>query len=116
MGGKNATVVMRSADLEEAAEGIMRSAFGFGGQKSSANSRVYVERPVHDELVRLLVAKTERLVVGDPLDRATFIGTDHRPDGGGPAPAGGGRGAPRRHGVRGRRAPDRRRPGPWLLR
>ena len=59
MGGKNPAIVMASADLDEAAEGIMRSAFGFGGQKCSANSRVYVERPVHDELVRLLVEKTE---------------------------------------------------------
>ncbi|HKZ91231.1 MAG TPA: aldehyde dehydrogenase family protein, partial [Candidatus Limnocylindrales bacterium] len=61
MGGKNPAIVMKSADLDEAAEGIMRSAFGFGGQKCSANSRVYVERPVHDELVRRLVEKTERL-------------------------------------------------------
>ena len=71
MGGKNPAIVLRSADLEEAAEGIMRAAFGFGGQKCSANSRVYVERPVHDELVRLLVEKTEKLAVGDPLDAQT---------------------------------------------
>ena len=51
MGGKNPAIVSRHADLDEAAEGIMRSAFGFSGQKCSANSRVYVERPVHDELV-----------------------------------------------------------------
>lgn len=74
MGGKNTAVVLASADLEEAAEGIMRSAFGFGGQKCSANSRVYVARPVHDELVRILVEKTEKLVVGDPLGRTTFLG------------------------------------------
>ncbi len=74
MGGKNPAVVSRKADLEEAAEGIMRSAFGFGGQKCSANSRVYVERPVHDELVRLLVEKTEKLAVGDPLVRANWMG------------------------------------------
>jgi len=74
MGGKNVAIVMNSADLEEAAEGIMRAAFGFGGQKCSANSRVYVERPVHDELVRLLVDKTEKLVVGNPLDRSVFMG------------------------------------------
>jgi 1-pyrroline-5-carboxylate dehydrogenase len=74
MGGKNPAIVMRSADLEEAAEGIVRSAFGFGGQKCSANSRVYVERPVHDELVRLLVEKTEKLVVGDPIPRMAFLG------------------------------------------
>jgi len=52
----------------------MRSAFGFGGQKCSANSRVYAERPVHDELVRRLVEKTERLVVGNPLERPVFMG------------------------------------------
>jgi 1-pyrroline-5-carboxylate dehydrogenase len=74
MGGKNPAIVLRSADLEEAAEGIMRSAFGFGGQKCSANSRVYVERPVHDELVRMLVEKTEKLAVGDPLPRPAFLG------------------------------------------
>jgi len=74
MGGKNPAVVSRKADLEEAAEGIMRSAFGFGGQKCSANSRVYVERPVHDELVRLLVEKTEAITMGDPVIRENWLG------------------------------------------
>jgi 1-pyrroline-5-carboxylate dehydrogenase len=74
MGGKNPAIVSRKADLEEAAEGIMRSAFGFGGQKCSANSRVYVERPVHDELVRLLVEKTEKIAIGDPLVRSNWMG------------------------------------------
>jgi len=74
MGGKNPAIVSRHGDLDEAAEGIMRSAFGFGGQKCSANSRVYVERPVHDELVRLLVEKTEAITVGDPLLRSNWMG------------------------------------------
>jgi 1-pyrroline-5-carboxylate dehydrogenase len=74
MGGKNPAIVSRKADLEEAADGIMRSAFGFGGQKCSANSRVYVERPVHDELVRLLVEKTEKIAIGDPLVRSNWMG------------------------------------------
>jgi len=74
MGGKNPAIVMASADLEEAAEGIMRSAFGFGGQKCSANSRVYVERPVHDDLVRLLVQKTEKITIGDPLLKSNWLG------------------------------------------
>jgi 1-pyrroline-5-carboxylate dehydrogenase len=74
MGGKNPAIVSRKADLEEAAEGIMRSAFGFGGQKCSANSRVYVERPVHDELVRMLVEKTEQLTIGDPIKRENWLG------------------------------------------
>jgi len=74
MGGKNPAIVTRRADLDEAAEGIMRSAFGFGGQKCSANSRVYVERAVHDELVRRLVEKTEALTIGDPLVRSNWMG------------------------------------------
>ena len=74
MGGKNTAIVLRSADLEEAAEGIMRASFGFGGQKCSANSRVYVEQEVHDDLVRILVEKTRTLVVGDPLPRTAFLG------------------------------------------
>ena len=74
MGGKNPAIVTKHADLDEAAEGIMRSAFGFGGQKCSANSRVYVERPVHDELVRLLVEKTEKIQLGDPTVRANWLG------------------------------------------
>lgn len=80
MGGKNPAIVMESADLDKAAEGIMRAAFGFGGQKCSANSRVYVQRSVHDELVRKLVAQTEQLTLGDPLEREVFLGpvTDQR--------------------------------------
>ena len=74
MGGKNPTIVSRHADLEKAAEGVMRSAFGLGGQKCSANSRVYVESPVHDEFVRLLVEKTKALKVGDPTVRGIFLG------------------------------------------
>ncbi|HXG26956.1 MAG TPA: aldehyde dehydrogenase family protein [Candidatus Binatia bacterium] len=74
MGGKNPAIVSRKADLEEAAEGIMRSAFGFGGQKCSANSRVYVEKPVHDELVRMLVEKTETITIGDPIRRENWLG------------------------------------------
>ncbi len=74
MGGKNPAIVLRDADLDEAAEGIMRASFGFGGQKCSANSRVYVERPVHDELVRRLVEKTETIAIGDPTLRANWLG------------------------------------------
>jgi 1-pyrroline-5-carboxylate dehydrogenase len=74
MGGKNPAIVSRHADLDEAAEGVMRAAFGFSGQKCSANSRVYVERPVLDEFNRLLVAKTEAITIGDPTLRENWLG------------------------------------------
>src|SRR5947207_2899920 len=74
MGGKNPAIISSKADLDEAAEGIMRSAFGFSGQKCSANSRVYVERPVLGDLTRRLVEKTEAISIGDPVDRANWLG------------------------------------------
>jgi 1-pyrroline-5-carboxylate dehydrogenase len=52
MGGKNAAIVSRHADLDRAALGIMRSAFGLSGQKCSACSRVYVERSVAGRCAR----------------------------------------------------------------
>ncbi|MGQ0607608.1 MAG: aldehyde dehydrogenase family protein [Chloroflexota bacterium] len=74
MGGKNPAIVTRNADLDEAAEGVMRSAFGFDGQKCSANSRVYVERPVAREFVDKLVEKARGIVVGDPTERESWMG------------------------------------------
>lgn len=74
MGGKNPTIVSRKADLSRAATGIVRSAFGLQGQKCSANSRVYIERPVYEDLTEMLVEGTQKLVIGDPTDRAVFMG------------------------------------------
>lgn len=74
MGGKNPAIVSRHADLERAAIGILRSAFGLQGQKCSACSRVYVEEPVYDSLMPRLVEMTNKLVIGDPTDRAVYLG------------------------------------------
>src|SRR5687767_6504754 len=74
MGGKNPAIVTANADLDEAAEGVMRSAFGFDGQKCSANSRVYVERSVAPEFVATLVEKSRALTVGDPTQRQNWMG------------------------------------------
>ena len=74
LGGKNPAIVSRNANLEDAATGIVRSAFGLQGQKCSAASRVLVEEPVYDALIGKLKAKTESLVIGDPTERATYWG------------------------------------------
>lgn len=74
MGGKNPTIVTKHASLDKAVEGVVRSAFGFSGQKCSACSRVYVERPVYDEFMQRLVTRTAELVIGDPVDRQVFVG------------------------------------------
>jgi len=74
LGGKNPTVVTKNADLETAAIGIVRSAFGLQGQKCSANSRVYIEAPVYDELLDKLVKRTNAIAIGDPTDKNIWLG------------------------------------------
>jgi 1-pyrroline-5-carboxylate dehydrogenase len=74
MGGKNPAIVTAKADLDLAAEGVLRSAFGFSGQKCSACSRVYVERSVAGEFTGRLADRAARLRVGDPLDREVYMG------------------------------------------
>lgn len=74
MGGKNAAIVSKHADLERAATGIVRSAFGLQGQKCSACSRVYVERPIADALREKLIEKTAAISVGDPTCKQHWMG------------------------------------------
>mgnify|MGYP002260990670 CR=1 FL=1 len=63
LGGKNPVIVSRHADLDKAATGIVRSAFGLQGQKCSAASRVLIEEPVYDQLVDKLVTMTNKLTI-----------------------------------------------------
>src|SRR5437763_1697191 len=74
MGGKNPAIIMRSADLEKATDGVMRSAFGAQGQKCSACSRVYLDKVIRAEFVKLLVEKTQKIKIGNPLNRDVYLG------------------------------------------
>jgi len=74
MGGKNPALIMKSADLDKATDGVMRSAFGAQGQKCSACSRVYINKDVREGFVRLLVEKTKKIKVGNPLERDVYLG------------------------------------------
>lgn len=73
MGGKDAIVVADDADLDEAAKGVVASAFGFQGQKCSACSRLIVDQKVHDELLEKVVALTKELKLGLPTDPDTNL-------------------------------------------
>lgn len=64
MGGKDAIVVDSEADLDEAVQGIVTSAFGFQGQKCSACSRAIILEDVYDEMLEKIVEKTEKLKIG----------------------------------------------------
>jgi len=74
MGGKNPAIVSALADLDVAAAGVTRSAFGLSGQKCSACSRVYAQRDVLESFVAKLAERAASLVVGDPTSREAFLG------------------------------------------
>jgi 1-pyrroline-5-carboxylate dehydrogenase len=71
MGGKDAIIVDRDVDLDDAATGVVQSAFGFQGQKCSACSRAIIHSEVYDSMLEKIVARTEKLKVGDPTDPST---------------------------------------------
>ncbi len=66
MGGKDAIIVDREADLESAVTGVVQSAFGYQGQKCSACSRAIVDDAVYDEFVEKLKLKVAAITVGPP--------------------------------------------------
>jgi aldehyde dehydrogenase (NAD+) len=74
LGGKNAVVVLRDADLDLATDGILWSAFGTTGQRCTACSRVIVDRAVADDLIRRLESRASRLRLGSGLDESVDVG------------------------------------------
>ncbi|MFQ5969072.1 MAG: aldehyde dehydrogenase family protein [Nitrososphaerales archaeon] len=74
MGGKNPALVTKNADLDKAVDGVMRAAFGYSGQKCSACSRAFVHENLRNEFLDRLVKRTKELVVGNPLNKDTYIG------------------------------------------
>ena len=74
MGGKNALIIDESADLDQAVQGVVYSAFGYSGQKCSACSRVIVLAPVYDTFVARLIEATKSLNVGDAKHPGTQVG------------------------------------------
>ncbi|HKV65205.1 MAG TPA: aldehyde dehydrogenase family protein [Rhodanobacteraceae bacterium] len=74
MGGKNPCIVTEHANLDDAAAGIVRSAYGLTGQKCSALSRLYVHADVADALVGKLIERIGTIRVGDPRRRENWMG------------------------------------------
>jgi aminomuconate-semialdehyde/2-hydroxymuconate-6-semialdehyde dehydrogenase len=74
LGGKNAALVFADADLDRAVRGLTRSIFTNTGQICLCTERVYVERPVFNEVVAGLVEHAKTLRMGDPYDAATTTG------------------------------------------
>ena len=74
MGGKNAQIVMKDADLELAVDGVLWGAFGTTGQRCTATSRLLLQEDVHDRVLDLLVARVSELKLGYGLNDGVDVG------------------------------------------
>jgi alpha-ketoglutaric semialdehyde dehydrogenase len=74
MGGKNAQIVMEDGDLNLALEGALWGAFGTTGQRCTATSRLILHRDVKQPLTDRLVARAEKIKIGDGLDESVEMG------------------------------------------
>src|SRR5215469_10094583 len=68
MGGKDSIVVDADANLDAAVEGVVRSAYGFSGQKCSACSRAIIDENIYDVFLERLKERVERITVGEPTE------------------------------------------------
>ncbi|HEX5228788.1 MAG TPA: L-glutamate gamma-semialdehyde dehydrogenase [Bryobacteraceae bacterium] len=74
MGGKDAIIVDREADLDSAVKGVLWSAFGYQGQKCSACSRAIVDAAIYDQFVDKLKAEVAALKVGSAEEPGNYMG------------------------------------------
>lgn len=75
LGGKSPNIVFADCDIDNAVNGVIAGIFAATGQTCLAGSRVLVEDSVYDEFTKKLVARTEQIVIGDPNDPKTEMGT-----------------------------------------
>ena len=73
-GAKNHSIVLKDADLENATNDIIESAFGSKGERCMATSVVAVEEEIADEFIEILVEKAKNLKMGNGLDEDVFLG------------------------------------------
>jgi len=74
LGGKSPVIVFADADLDRALDAAIFGVYTLNGERCTANSRLLIDRRVHDDFVRRLIDRAARLRVGDPLDPATEVG------------------------------------------
>ncbi|MEK7264181.1 MAG: aldehyde dehydrogenase family protein [Bacteroidota bacterium] len=74
LGGKNAQIVMDDADLDLALDAVLWGAFGTTGQRCTATSRLILHEKIHDEFMKMLIARTEKLRLGDGLLETSEVG------------------------------------------
>lgn len=75
LGGNDPMVVLKDADIDKAVKGVINGAFLNAGQVCMGVKRIIVDDEIADEFAQKLVVETEKLVMGDPSDSKTTLGT-----------------------------------------
>lgn len=76
LGGKSPMIVFADCDFDKTVSGALTSMrFTRQGQSCTAASRIYVERPIYEKFVQAMKSAVDKMVMGDPLDEKTDIGT-----------------------------------------
>lgn len=75
LGGKNPNIIFADCDFEQAVSTTIQSSFSNQGEICLCGSRIFVERSLYDRFVEEFVKRTKALVIGDPLQERTSIGS-----------------------------------------
>ncbi|CAJ0709053.1 MULTISPECIES: 5-carboxymethyl-2-hydroxymuconate semialdehyde dehydrogenase [Ralstonia] len=75
LGGKSPVLVFDDADLDRALDASLFTIFSINGERCTAGSRIFVQESVYDDFVRKFAERAKRLVVGDPADETTHVGS-----------------------------------------
>ena len=74
LGGNDALVIYPESDYNKAVKSIINQRFGCAGQRCTASKRVFIHQNCYDEVKSLLINETKKLIVGNPLEKETFLG------------------------------------------
>ena len=75
LGGNDPMIVLNDADIDKAVKGVINGAFLNAGQVCMGVKRIIIEDGIADEFAEKLLLETEKLVMGNPLDKSTTLGT-----------------------------------------
>ena len=75
LGGKSPVLIFEDADIERALDAALFTIFSINGERCTAGSRIFVQESVYDDFVRKFAERAKRLVVGDPADEKTNVGS-----------------------------------------
>ena len=80
LGGKNATIILKNADLDKAVDGAVRAAFTNSGQICLCGSRIFIDASIAEQFTKRFVEKVNSIQIGDPMDESTTMGSVISPE------------------------------------